>query len=57
MGAWVPLAIGQRATSARTFGCDEVKACAAITDDRNPLHFDPTSRRPPGSAARSSTVA
>ena len=33
--------VGQRATWTRTFGPDEVEAFAAITGDRNPLHFDP----------------
>jgi acyl dehydratase len=33
--------VGQRATWTRTFGPEEVEAFAAITGDRNPLHFDP----------------
>jgi acyl dehydratase len=40
MAEWVPPAVGQRATWTRTFGPGEVEAYAAITGDRNPLHFD-----------------
>jgi acyl dehydratase len=33
--------VGQRATWTRTFGAAEVEAFAALTGDRNPLHFEP----------------
>ena len=38
--AWVPPAIGARATWTRTFGPDEVATYAELTGDHNPLHFD-----------------
>ena len=37
---WKPPAVGARATWTRTFGPDEVESFAALTGDRNPLHFD-----------------
>ncbi len=37
---WVPPPLGARATWTRTFTADEVEAFAAISGDRNPLHFD-----------------
>jgi acyl dehydratase len=33
--------VGQRATWTRTFGPEAVESFAAITGDRNPLHFEP----------------
>jgi acyl dehydratase len=39
--AWQPPAVGARATWTRTITADDVEAYAAITGDRNPLHFDP----------------
>ena len=38
--AWTPPAIGARGTWTRTFSVADVEAYAAITGDRNPLHFD-----------------
>ncbi len=38
---WTPPAVGARATLERTFTADDVEAFAALTGDRNPLHFDP----------------
>ena len=38
---WVPPAVGTRATWERAFGEADVEAFAAISGDRNPLHFDP----------------
>jgi acyl dehydratase len=38
--AWVPPAIGARASWTRTFTAAEVEAFATISGDRNPLHFD-----------------
>ena len=37
---WTPPAIGARGTWTRTFTAADVEAYAAITGDRNPLHFD-----------------
>jgi acyl dehydratase len=37
---WRPPAVGSRATWSRTFTSDDVEAYAALTGDRNPLHFD-----------------
>ena len=38
--AWQPPALGAKATWTRTITADDVEAYAAITGDRNPLHFD-----------------
>lgn len=38
--SWTAPRIGQRATWTRTFTADDVEAFAAITGDRNPLHFE-----------------
>ena len=38
--AWQPPAVGSRATWTRTITADDVASYAAITGDRNPLHFD-----------------
>ena len=46
---WHPPAVGARATWTRTITAADVEAYAAITGDRNPLHFDETfaaARRP-----------
>ena len=40
MTAWTPPAVGARATWTRTITSEDVEAYAAITGDRNPLHFD-----------------
>jgi acyl dehydratase len=40
--AWTPPPVGARATWTRTISADDVEAFAAITGDRNPLHFDPS---------------
>lgn len=37
---WQPPAVGSRATWTRTFSAADVEAFAAISGDRNPLHFD-----------------
>jgi acyl dehydratase len=37
---WEPPVLGARATWTRTFTVDDVEAFAAMTGDRNPLHFD-----------------
>jgi acyl dehydratase len=38
--AWVPPAVGTRATWERSFDEADVEAFAALSGDRNPLHFD-----------------
>ena len=38
---WVPPAVGTRATWERTYREADVEAFAALSGDRNPLHFDP----------------
>jgi acyl dehydratase len=38
--AWQPPALGAKATWTRTLTAADVEAYAAITGDRNPLHFD-----------------
>ena len=38
--AWVPPAVGRRATWTRTFSAEDVELFARISGDRNPLHFD-----------------
>ena len=38
---WVPPAVGTRATWERTFVEADIEAFAALSGDRNPLHFDP----------------
>jgi acyl dehydratase len=38
--SWTPPPIGTRATWSRTFEAADVEAFAAISGDRNPLHFD-----------------
>jgi acyl dehydratase len=37
---WQPPAVGSRATWTRTITAEDVASYAAITGDRNPLHFD-----------------
>ena len=37
---WQPPAVGSSATWTRTFSAADVEAFAAISGDRNPLHFD-----------------
>jgi acyl dehydratase len=37
---WQPPPVGARATWTRTFSAEDVEAFAAISGDRNPLHFD-----------------
>jgi len=38
--AWLPPAVGARATWTRTVTAEEVERYAQVTGDRNPLHFD-----------------
>jgi acyl dehydratase len=38
--AWQPPAVGTRAVRSHTFTAADVEAYAAISGDRNPLHFD-----------------
>jgi acyl dehydratase len=38
--SWTPRPVGSRATWTRTFTADDVETFAAISGDRNPLHFD-----------------
>ena len=38
---WRPPAVGSRATWTRTITAADVESYAAISGDRNPLHFDP----------------
>lgn len=47
---WTPPAVGQRGRWTRTFEAADVEAFAALTGDRNPLHFDEAFARstPPG---------
>jgi acyl dehydratase len=40
MAAWTPPAIGARASLTRVFTSQDVEAFAALSGDRNPLHFD-----------------
>jgi acyl dehydratase len=37
---WLPPNVGARATWTRTITAEDVESYAAITGDRNPLHFD-----------------
>ena len=39
--SWRPPAVGTKATWTRTITQEDVASYAAITGDRNPLHFDP----------------
>lgn len=38
--SWRPMAVGQRATRTTVFTAADVEAYAALTGDRNPIHFD-----------------
>jgi len=40
MGGWIPPAPGTQASVTRTFSHADVEAFAALSGDRNPLHFD-----------------